>query len=92
MSEKTLKTRIIHKHDTAANWAKSSLIPKQAEIIIYDEDENHSYPRFKIGNGKDNVNDLPFVEDHIIEYMTAYADDAVAQKTQVQIVVWEDDD
>lgn len=60
MSEKFLNSRIIHKHDTETNWEKSSLVPKQAEIIIYDKDDTHTYERFKIGDGITNVNDLPF--------------------------------
>jgi len=61
MTEKTLKTRIVHKHDTDANWLKAvNFTPKQGEIIIYDIDDNYSYERFKIGDGITNVNDLPF--------------------------------
>lgn len=62
MPEKTLKTRIIHKHDTELNWNKAiNFIPKQGEIIVYDIDSNHSYERIKIGDGVTNVNNLPFV-------------------------------
>jgi hypothetical protein len=60
MTEKNIKSRIIHKHDTEADWLKSRLIPKQGEIVVYDIDENHNYERFKIGDGKTNVNALPF--------------------------------
>ena len=58
---KTVKSRIIHKHDTAANWLKgASFVPKQGEIIVYDIDADHDYERFKIGDGKTAVNSLPF--------------------------------
>ena len=30
------------------------------EIIVYDADDTYSYPRFKIGDGIHNVNELPF--------------------------------
>lgn len=60
MAEKRLNARIIHKHETEANWLLSSLIPMQGELIVYDVDENHSYERIKIGDGVQNVNDLPF--------------------------------
>ena len=64
MSEKNIKSRIIHKHDTEANWIKATgFIPKQAEIIIYDKDSTHAYERFKIGDGVTNVNSLPFADD-----------------------------
>ena len=62
MPEKTLKTRIIHKHDVELNWNKAiNFIPKQGEIIVYDIDSNHNYERIKIGDGVTNVNNLPFV-------------------------------
>lgn len=63
MSEKILNTRIVHKHDTEENWLKAtSFAPKNGELIIYDEDENHSYKRVKIGDGTTNVNTLPFID------------------------------
>ena len=63
MAEKRLNTRIIHKHETEANWNLSSLVPMQGEIIIYDKDTAHPYERIKIGDGSKNVNTLPFVDD-----------------------------
>lgn len=63
MSEKNLKARIVHKHDTEANWLKATnFIPKQGEIIIYDIDDTHNYERMKIGDGKTVVSSLPFIE------------------------------
>lgn len=68
MSEKTLKTRIIHKHDKEDNWLKAtSFIPKQGELIIYDIDDAHQYERFKIGDGVKNVNNLPFATDDKVD-------------------------
>ena len=62
MSEKLLKTRIIHKHDTEKRWNnKGSFIPKQGEIIVYDRDEQYSYERMKIGDGITSISELPFV-------------------------------
>ena len=77
MAEKTLKTRIQHKHETEANWSQATgFVPLAGELIIYDVDETHSKPRFKIGDGVrnpdtgkiegTNVNDLPFVSDGAI--------------------------
>lgn len=66
MSEKTLNTRIIHKHDTEANWSKAtSFIPKLGELIVYDIDENYTYERFKIGDGVTLVSELPFAIEHV---------------------------
>ena len=62
MPEKTLKTRIIHKHDVELNWNKATgFVPKQGELIVYDKDSNYDYERVKIGDGATNVNNLPFV-------------------------------
>jgi hypothetical protein len=64
MAEKILNSRIINKHDTEANWLKATgFTPKQGELIVYDIDENYNYERIKIGDGVQNVNDLPFVDD-----------------------------
>lgn len=64
MAEKTLKSRIVHKHDVESNWLlATNFTPKQGEIIVYDIDENYNYERFKIGDGVQNVNTLPFVND-----------------------------
>ena len=64
MSEKSIKARIIHKHDTEANWnldTNTNFTPRQGEIIVYDVDATHSYERFKIGDGVTTVTSLPFV-------------------------------
>ena len=64
MANKTLKTRIINKHDTEANWKKATnFIPKKGEIIIYDKDGTHLTPRFKVGDGETLVSSLPFVNE-----------------------------
>lgn len=64
MAEKTLSTRIIHKHDVESNWLlATNFTPKQGELIVYDIDSNYLYERFKIGDGIQNVNKLPFVND-----------------------------
>ena len=61
MAEKTLNTRIVHKHDTEANWnLATNFIPKRGELIIYDTDATHNAVRIKIGNGTTKVINLPF--------------------------------
>ena len=63
MTEKTIKSRIVHKHDSEANWNRATnFVPKQGELIIYDTDTNHSYARVKIGDGTTNVSLLPFFD------------------------------
>jgi hypothetical protein len=61
MAVKNVNSRIVHKHGTAENWAKAiNFVPMAGELIIYDIDENFNFPRVKIGDGQQNVNDLPF--------------------------------
>lgn len=56
MANKVIKTRMVQKHDTSENWAKAeNFSPLVGEIIVYDD-----LNKFKIGDGKTNVNDLPF--------------------------------
>lgn len=63
MAEKTIKSRIVHKHDSETNWSRATnFVPKQGELIIYDTDTNHSYARVKIGDGITNVSLLPFFD------------------------------
>ena len=62
MATKTLNGRVISKHDIEENWwLAKNFIPQAGEIIIYDPDENYYYSRLKIGDGVQNVNDLPFL-------------------------------
>ena len=61
MTEKMINARVMLKHDTEENWRKATgFIPKLSEPIVYDEDAQHPYKRFKIGDGETNVNALPF--------------------------------
>lgn len=63
-TEKTLKTRVVLKHDTEANWNKATtFIPLKGEVIIYDPDSTHTYSRQKIGDGVKTVVALPFFEN-----------------------------
>lgn len=56
-----LNARVQLKHDTEANWNKAAgIIPLNGELIVYDVDSTHSYPRFKVGNGTTAVGSLPF--------------------------------
>jgi len=61
MAVKNIKTRIQNKHDTEANWQQATnFVPMAGEIIVYDADSTYSYERFKIGDGKTLVMNLPF--------------------------------
>jgi alpha-beta hydrolase superfamily lysophospholipase len=87
---KTIKSRIQQKHDIEANWLKSSLVPLRGELIVYDSEidengvdlalptgrtERYTYARYKIGDGRTVVNDLPFATD-------MHSHDAVYKKIQ----------
>lgn len=63
MAEKNLTTRIKHKIDTSANWAKAvNFIPLKGEIIIYSDTH-----QMKVGDGVTKVNDLQFYTVEIID-------------------------
>lgn len=65
---KTLNSRIVHKHDTEANWLKATtFIPKKGELIVYDADATHDYERIKMGDGETLVNNLPFIYEPVTE-------------------------
>lgn len=56
--------RMQQRNDVEENWNKAiNLIPLMGEIIVYNPDQNHSNTRFKIGDGKNFLKDLPFQED-----------------------------
>ena len=61
MANKIIKTRIQQKHDISENWAKAeNFTPLIGEIIVYDD-----LNKIKIGDGKTNVNNLPFTNGRI---------------------------
>ena len=60
---KYVSGRLQDKHDIEANWNKAvNFIPMVAETIVYDIDDTHDKPRFKIGDGIRTVVELPFFE------------------------------
>lgn len=86
MAEKRIVSRVIQKHDVEANWIKATgFIPMAGEIIIYDRDDNvtdeslkgtYSYERIKVGDGIQNVNTLPFVDDAVRESLIEQINDS----------------
>ena len=74
---KTIKARIQLKSDTEANWKKSvlrtdhvdgektsgtSFVPLLGELIVFENDTTHPFSRLKIGDGRNNVLALPFID------------------------------
>lgn len=84
---KNIKTRIINKHATAAVWdTKTSFVPLQAELIIYDKDSTYNYERYKIGDGSTPVTQLPFVINPHTHEFTGKESKATASYTPVGAV------
>lgn len=68
MFNSTIHARVINIHDTEERWNQAvTFIPRAGEIVVYDADTKHVYPRFKIGDGITSVIDLPFSVDLAIE-------------------------
>lgn len=70
MTQKHVNSRFVQKHDIEANWiiagnAANPFIPLEGEIIVYDADDKHGAQRFKIGDGKTKITELPFRTDVI---------------------------
>lgn len=65
---KKITARVAHMHDIESHWNKcKSFIPANGECIIYEPDSKHDYARFKIGDGKTTVVDLPFAADNALD-------------------------
>lgn len=64
MTEKEFNVRILNKHETEENWSLSpDFVPLDGEMIVYDADDSHPYPRVKVGDGTSTLASLPFEGD-----------------------------
>jgi hypothetical protein len=76
-TEKTLKTRVLMKTDTTANWSKATgFVPKKGEIIVYSDDAR----KFKVGDGVTKVSALKFVNQDELAKITTLGDELLAVK------------
>lgn len=66
-NKKRFKGKIALKHETEADWLKSSYVPDDGEPVLYDPDENNTSRRVKYGDGVHTVKDLPFTGSDIID-------------------------
>ena len=92
MSENIIKynARVTQKRDTEANWNNAvNFIPLRGEIIVYEIDNTHATPRFKVGDGVTTIVNLPFSDNTIsgtvtkeiggISKNTVYTDASIAE-------------
>lgn len=79
MAEKTIKSRVLLKNDTKANWSQAEgFSPLAGEVIIYnDGNDNTNEKLIKIGDGQTNVNSLSFLYEPITEAEIATACNSV---------------
>ena len=71
---KQINTRIVLKNDIEEHWQQAvNFTPILGELILYNPDSTHNYSRLKVGDGVTNVNELPFVDDNILNALTSYA-------------------
>ena len=64
-ANKTFQARLQLKTDSETNWntaAENGFVPLAGELIVYKEDATHHYCRLKIGNGRDDVGTLNFID------------------------------
>ena len=70
-----LSSRFIHTHDIEDNWNKcTTFIPNCGEMIVYDPDDKHEYARFKIGDGKNTIINLPFATSEMTDSIITIRD------------------
>ena len=67
----TIKSRILLKTDTTANWEKATnFIPKEGEVCIYLDrfqlDDGTYVPGIKVGDGTSYISELEFMGDEYI--------------------------
>ena len=69
MEQPKMSARVANLHKSERAWKKieTVFIPKAGELVVYDPDLSHPYSRVKIGDGKSNLEALPFLIDSAIE-------------------------
>ena len=71
-----LYSRFISTHDTEANWNEcTNFVPNCGEMIVYDPDDKYDYSRFKIGDGKTTIVNLPFATSDVLDSILTVRDD-----------------
>ena len=87
MPNKILNGRLVQKHDTEEHWnLATNFVPLDGELIIYDADATHSYPRFKVGDGVTKVGLLPFSNEYAEESGRADTADTADKLTTARTI------
>lgn len=56
-----MKARVSQLYKTETEWARMpNFVPLRGEFIVFAPDDQHSYPRLKIGDGTSLLSALPF--------------------------------
>lgn len=65
MKQKTFEQiRVQIKGDTEENLQKATgFVPLDRELVVRKSDDKYKYPRFRLGDGQTNVNDLPILNE-----------------------------
>ena len=96
MARKRIKSRIISKHDTTANWnAATGFIPMAGEIIIYTDHktkvvngETVYIPGVKVGSGNAYVQDLAFLGESEAADLLTHTGNADIHVTAADKAAW----
>lgn len=90
MAGNTIKTRIQLKNDTEAHWdLATNFVPREGEVIIYSADDTHPFSRLKVGDGKTNVINLPFIDSGTVNNKTVLSnvpENAIFTDTKVEVI------
>jgi hypothetical protein len=70
-----LSIRLIQSHDIKENWDKlEAFIPSAGEFIVYDPDASVNITRYKVGDGKTKLLDLPLLTGIPVTEETIFLD------------------
>lgn len=65
-----MKARVSNLHKTENDWKRlNNWVPEAGELVIYDPDQQYSYARLKVGDGKKTLKELSFFIDSAVETM-----------------------
>lgn len=93
-----LKSRIIIKHDTTANWEDNPLfVPFSGEFIVFSDafqkKDGTLLPGVKVGDGSTTVLELPFISsdfEEIQDIIDDHINNTVVHITQEERERWND--